>query len=201
MPPLSESSKEQREEDEESGFGDLPDLDLQLGPHKEDVVGSRAEPPAPRPTPPTQPESSVQETEDYDVTHKLETDLRLSEDEAERLPSIEEHPRLPLANSPLSPQDYNTPLLPSSQLQTETELSFELAPHSPRPDPHTPSAAIEEMRFEPADDWSNPPEIIEISGSQTVCTDSDSADSSSSSGTYDTKLEVGLIPLMYLLLV
>ena len=187
MPPLSESSKEQREEDEESGFGDLPDLDLQLGPHREDAVGSHAEPPAPRATPPTQPESSVQETEDEDVTHKLETDLRLSEDEqeADRLTSIEEPP-LPADSCPLSPEN-NTTSLRGCQPQVNTDLT----PLSPRDSP-THSGLTAEIRFEPADDWTNPTEIVEISGSQLMCSESDSGDSSSSSGSYNAKLEVGV---------
>ena len=196
MPPLSDSSKEQREEDEESGFGDLPDLDLQLGPHREEAVGSHAEPPAPRPTPPTQPESAIQETEDEDVAHKLETDLRLSEDEtqeADKLTCPQGSPP-PSANStipPLTPREAPTELH-GMQLQADTQPSLEQVNLSPRPDTPTHSGLNEELRFEPADDWPNPPEIVEISGGQMECSDSDSGDSSSSSGTYNTKLEVGL---------
>lgn len=177
MPPLSESSKEQREEDEESGFGDLSELDLQVGAHREETVGSHAEPPAPRTVSSPRSSSSRHDLPDDDVASKLETDLRLSEDDAQEPDQLVDSPAA--STSRLHTADAT----PTYRHQTDTDLTFEPLPYS---SPADLTAAGE--------DWSNPPVTVEISASQGLSPEDgvESADSSdsTSSDTDNEKIEV-----------
>ena len=180
MPPLSESSKEQREEDEESGFGDLSELDIQVGAHREETVGSHAEPPAPRPAPSPRSSSPRHDPPDDDVASKLETDLRLSEDEAQEPDQLIESHSPAINISHLQAADAT----PTAGHQTDPDLTFEPLPYSPPAD--YPTGVGE--------DWSNPPVTVEISVSQGLSPEDgvESADStdSTSSDTDNEKIEV-----------
>ena len=178
MPPLSESSKEQREEDEESGFGDLSELDLQVGAHREETVGSHAEPPAPRPASSSRSSSPRHDPTDDGVASKLETDLRLSEDE------VQEPEQLIDSHSPVMSYLHSADVTPTSRHQTGSDLTFEPLPYSSPAD--YPSGV--------GDDWSNPPVTVEISASQVLSPEDgvESADTtdSTSSDTDNEKIEV-----------
>ena len=200
MPPISECSREYREEDEESGFGELPcmDLDLPAVPELDETVGSHAAPPAPRPNPPAPILDLKQETRELEVSQKLATDLRLSDDEvAERELSVSP-PDTALSAPVQVRRPSETPqaskVLPSRSRRhidnaLNSSLTLEPSPISPPPLDSPGEEVIEEvpaiddMGFGDSESWSQPPETF-----HTSATPLDTADDLQDSGSSDSSL-------------